>query len=72
MKGNDTSWGKGYAKEHTRVLPGKNSAAAAPSEGTTKCAGKVGSAEPNAGTKKVAGKPGSAEPCAGTTDCGGR
>jgi hypothetical protein len=53
---NDTSWGKGYAKEHTKVLPGKPSAAAAPSEGT----------------KKIAGKPGSAEPCAGTRDCGGR
>jgi len=52
-KGNGTSWGKGYAKVHTRVLPGKPSAAAAPSEGT----------------KKIAGKPGSAEPCAGCSDC---
>jgi len=56
MKGNDKSWGKGYAKEHVKVLPGKPSAAAQPTMGTTKCPGKMGSAEP----------------CAGTTDCGGR
>jgi hypothetical protein len=53
MKDMKGSWGKGYAKEHTKVLPGKNSAAAAPSMGT----------------KKTAGKKGSAEPCMGCSDC---
>jgi hypothetical protein len=53
MKDMKASWGKGYAKEHTKVLPGKNSAAAAPSMGT----------------KKTAGKKGSAEPCMGCSDC---
>lgn len=55
MKGNDKSWGRGYAKEHVKVLPGKV-AAAQPSMGTTKCPGKMGSAEPCAGTTDCGGR----------------